>query len=196
MTGSEIEELRNRWDRDLLIVGVRALLGSGESPFPGLADGRRDLRGLTISEVVKNITISATDLSCSLTKGFGQFDCRLSQCSFRKGQLTTNLGYEVRDSDFSGASLADAVLRGRFEGCNFTRADLTSVKGEQVSFVRCKFIKAKFRKAVLTHCQFDTCDFADSTCGCGSFAFSRFVHSPLDSVDLGNTLMEKTVICM
>lgn len=110
------EELRFRWTPELSSLGLRSLQGNGNEPYPNLADGSRDLRGLTISQFIKNVTVSDANLSHSATKGFGQFGmCHVLRCSFREAMLTTNIGNNFQDCDFSIAQLRGVVPRGRFE---------------------------------------------------------------------------------
>ncbi len=197
MTASDLKakNVLNRWTPDSTILGNRSLMGSGGSPFPILANGYRDLRGLTISEIVKNITISDTDLSSCVTEGFGQFSmCRVHRCSFREAKFTTNLGSDFQECDFSSAKLTGAVLRGKFVNCCFDSTDLSSTLGNQVQFIGCKFIKSNLRKATLANSLFDGCVFSECRFGSGSLARSRFLHTPLESVEFGNTLMEKVNI--
>lgn len=197
MTVSDLkaENVLSRWTPDATTLGNRSLMGNGGSPFPVLANGYRDLRGLTISEIVKNITISDTDLSRCVTERFGQFSmCRVHRCSFHDASFTTNLGSEFQECDFTSAKLTGAVLRGKFVNCSFNSTDLSSVLGNQVQFIGCQFIKSNFRKATLANTLFDGCILSECRFGSGSLARSRFLHTPLESVDFGNTLMEKVIV--
>jgi len=188
------EELCSRWTPEISDLGLRSLQGSGDDPYPQLADGRHDLRGLTISQFVKNVKVSDADLSYCSTDGFGQFGmCHVLRCSFYEAKLTTNIGSDFQMCDFSVAHLRGVVLRGKFVECDFSSADLSSAMGNQVTFVGCTFIKTNFRKATLAHCLFDDCTFAACKFGSGSLASSRFVRSPMASIELGNTLMEKVI---
>jgi uncharacterized protein YjbI with pentapeptide repeats len=196
MDKSQLEFVRNRWTRESSDAGMRFLCGKGSPPFPALENGLDDLRGLTITHFIKNLTITQIDLSGARTEGFGQFGmCSVSTCRFERSTLTTNLGSSFEGADFSSATLSGAVLRGRFNACNFTSANLTSVMGDQVQFVACIFTNANFRKAMLTHCLFEDCHFVNSTFGSGSFSFSKFCRSAIDTGVLGNTLMENVVSC-
>jgi uncharacterized protein YjbI with pentapeptide repeats len=193
---SERQNIQNRWTPDLTILGNRALIGKGSPPFLNLADGRRDLRGLTISEIVKNVTVSDCDLSGCVAQRFGQFSfCHVLRCSFRQAKLKNNLDHNFQDCDFADAKLAGMVLRGKFVRCNFAAANLSSVMGTQIQFIDCTFIKTNFRKAILTHCLFEKCDFTESKFGSGSFGRSRFVECQIASDTLGSTIMDKVVIC-
>lgn len=194
MDKSEIKCLQERWDAQSTASGNAFLGGKGDPPFGSLEDGRVDLRGLAITQFVKNRTLESFDLSGVSLDGFGQFGmCSLIQCRFCHSQLPTNLGNNFTGCDFSSAKLAGAVLRGKFTDCDFASANLTSVMGDQVQFVRCSFTKTNFRKATLTHCSFEDCEFESCKFKSGSLAFSKFIRCSIPKGDLGNTLMEKVV---
>lgn len=196
MPASELktDDVLARWTPDATILGNRSLMGNGPSPFPLLADGYRDLRGLVISEIVKNITISDTDFGNCATHGFGQFNmCRVHRCRFRASELMTNLGSEFRECDFSDANLTGALLRGKFVNCCFNSTNLSSALGNQVQFVGCQFHKSNFRKAMLKNSLFEECTFSECRFGSGSLARSRFLETRLESIEFGNTLMEKVI---
>ena len=195
MTKSESKALRTRWSSVLLGAGIQSLTGKGLPPFGNLKDGRCDLRGLVISQFVKNATIRDVDLSHSVTEGFGQFGmCHVIRSCFREAKITSNLGYDFQECSFVDAKLSGVVLREKFVNCDFTSTNLSAGLGNQVQFVRCKFIKTNFKKTTLTHCVFEECEFAECDYGSGSLSFSKFINSPIESDSLGNTLMEKVVI--
>lgn len=194
MEASELKQLKIRWDSQMTPIGQAALLGRGASPFPKMVDGYIDLRGLVITEVIKSVAIRSVDLSGASLEGFGQFGrCSVEASRFCYATLPTNLGGSFKSCDFSSAKLTGAVLRGVFEDCDFTSANLSSVRGEQVRFVRCVFIKTNFSKAELTHCSFEDCRFETCKFRSGSLAFSKFIRSPIQEDALENTLMEKVV---
>ncbi len=195
MVGSDIEDFRSRWTSELLTAGVRSLHGKEESPFGNVTDRIRDLRGLLITQPVKSIQIDDADLTGCAVQGFGQFGyCHFARCSFCEAMLTTNLGDNFQDCDFTNANLSGGVIRGRFTDCDFTATNLSSTMGTEIKFVRCKFVKTNFRKATLTHCSFEECLFLENKCRNGSLAYSKFLRSPIDPATLGNTLMEKVVV--
>ena len=196
MEDLQLESVRNRWTAESSNAGMRMLCGQGSPPFPTLDSGLDDLRGLTITQFIKNVKIRQFDLSGARTEGFGQFGlCSVSLCSFEGSALTTNIGSVFEECDFTSATLSGAVLRGRFSACNFTSAKMTSVMGDQVQFVGCMFTNTNFRKALLTDCLFEDCHFGGCKFGSGSFSFSKFCRSAIDPDTLGNTLMEKVVSC-
>ncbi len=195
MNKSERGKLARRWTTQQSNAGLAFLLGKGAPPFQRLDDGQNDLRGLPITQVIRNATISDMDLSGATLEGFGQFGmCRVEHCCFRNSQLTTNLGHLFQACDFTSAKLTGAVLWGQFCDCDFSSANLSSASGNQTKFIRCVFSRTNFRKAHLLHCAFEDCTFEHCTFGSGSLAFSKFERSPLDLDGLGNTLIEKVTM--
>ena len=87
-----------------------------------------------------------------------------------------------------------AVLRGEFIDCDFTKANLAGAKGSEVRFVRCVFVQTNFQRAHLLHSTFEDCLFQDCKYKNGSFWFSKFIRSPINHEDLGNTIMDKNVV--
>ncbi|PQO46695.1 pentapeptide repeat-containing protein [Blastopirellula marina] len=194
MDKSQLGALQNRWTPHDSEAAIHWLLGKGAAPFTRLADGREDLRGLTITQFIKNVSLKNIDFSGAATVGFGQFGmCMIAGCRFSNATLTTNLGHRFQDCDFTAAKMSGAVMRGEFADCNFSSANLTGVRGGQVQFVRCVFSQANLRKATLTHCSFTECEFEGCKFGSGSLSYSKFVSSPIEPESLGNTLLEKVV---
>lgn len=194
MNDAQLANLKSRWNTESSRIGMHFLSGSQAPPFPNLPNGLIDLRGIAISEVIKNATFCKVDFSGSSIVGFGQFAfCRMRYCCFSKSELTTNLGSLFEDCDFTGSNLAGAILRGKFIDCDFNSAILTSARGGSVEFNRCVFKKTNFRKAELTHCLFQECQFEECKFGSGSLSYSKFVRSTLNLQTLGNTLLEKVV---
>jgi len=195
MSKTRLEALRTRWTPELSSAAIRWLSGKGEPPFPDLADGRRDLRGLTLNQVVKDATLRDVDLSGAVTKGFGQLNmCFVFNSSFRDARLDTNLRKHFQGCDFTRANLSTVTMWGAFVDCDFTSASLSSASANEGRFIRCRFHKTNLRKAHLLHCTFEDCEFVECRFGSGSLSFSKFIRSPIVSTDLGDTMMEKVVV--
>ncbi|MFN0020369.1 MAG: pentapeptide repeat-containing protein [Pirellulaceae bacterium] len=185
------EAIERRWTDTLASIGNSFLNGGKSQPFPKNESGFIDLRGLTICQFIKNAKLYQLDLSSSRTAGFGQFGfCTVTETNFTKAILGTNLGNEFIKCCFNRSNLAGAVLRGRFDDCDFTAARLTSVMANGVVFTRCKFVGSGFRKATLLHCTFEDCEFDRCSFGNGSVAGSRFIRSPIAIENLAKTVTE------
>ncbi|UUZ52816.1 pentapeptide repeat-containing protein [Massilia sp. H-1] len=190
MDASEIKQLRARWTTHLAAEGEAALAGAGEPPFPQLADGFIDLRGLEIGQMIKNAKIQSVDLTGATLVRFGQFAmCNVENTRFPFASMETNIGASFKDCDFTSAKLLRALFRGSFVNCDFSKANLSSAKGSQVKFVNCVFHKTNFMKAMLLQCTFEDCRFEDCKFGRTSFGYSKFVRSPIPEDDLGDTLL-------
>lgn len=186
---------KSRWTAVQTSKGEAAITGDVESPFPILANGLTDLRGLVVKRIVKRSKVSLVDLSDAEFGGFAQFSaCEVQNTRFRHASLNTNLGNSFRSCDLSSAKLVRAVLRGEFTDCDFTKANLTGAMGSEVRFVRCVFVQTNFKKSTFLHATFEDCQFENCKYGSGSFAYSKFVRSPMEHENLGNTIMDKVSV--
>jgi uncharacterized protein YjbI with pentapeptide repeats len=182
-----------------MIDSVNKCLAKGTivSPFPSLENGRVDLRGMLLKSFVKRVRFEAVDFSYMHSDWTGRFDwCRFRNCSFRMAELTGRFGTDTAQCDFAQAVFDNdgtVVLGGRFVDCCLDGADMTTVSGDQVEFVRCTFRMSQMLAAQLIHSKFDHCDFANIVLGSGSLAYSRFIGCRIASALRGQTLMEGVV---
>lgn len=189
------EKAKSRWTAELVSMGETAITGDVESPFSITDDGLADLRGLVVKRILKHAKVNSVDLSGAEFVGFAQFiACEVQNTRLRSALLNTNLGRSFRSCDFSAAKLIRAVLRGEFTECDFTKANLAGAMGSEVRFIRCVFVQTNFNKSHLLHATFEDCRFQDCKYKNGSFAYSRFIRSPMEHENLGNTIMEKVVV--
>ncbi|NHZ33598.1 pentapeptide repeat-containing protein [Massilia sp. CCM 8692] len=150
MDKSEIEQLKKRWTTQQICQGEEALVGKSTFPFPVMDDGFVDLRGIAITQFIKNVTINSVDLSGAALERTGQFGmCKVEKVRFCFASLQTHLGKIFNSCDFTSANLSGAVLRGEFSKCDFSMANLTSAIGTEVRFVNCIFVKTNFRNRPL-----------------------------------------------
>ncbi len=189
-----LEEVAARWTQTSTAAG-NAFLGSSKSaPFGSTIEGLVDLRGLRISQFIKNATIRGIDLSGSSTEGFGQFGfCSVMDSRLVGSKIETNLGSKFIRCNFSHSDLSGAVLRGEFDEIDFTGTKLNSVSANQVTFRRCRFNGTSFRKANLLNCTFEDCSFESCNFGSGSIAGSKFIRSDLALAELKKTVIENVV---
>jgi fluoroquinolone resistance protein len=194
MNASEVKLFKQHWNAQNGLQGQSALTGLGLSPFPDMTDGYIDLRGLSISQFIRNVNTRRIDLSCSTLDGFGQFGmCNFEQARFRDASLQTNLGSSFTSCDFHSAKMSGVVLRGRFVDCDFSSANLSSAIANQVQFINCVFANANLTKANLLHCLFEDCIFDNCKFRRGSLAFSKLLRSTIPSESLMDTMMEGTI---
>ncbi len=195
MDTSDLGTLKSRWTEPQTTTGQAAISCDSASPFPPMADGFSDLRGLVVTTILKYAKVSSVDLSGATFEKFGQFAmCDVEKVRFRSALMETNLGRSFRECDFSSAKLLRAILRGAFVDCDFSMANLSSAKGTEVRFVRCVFVKTNFNKAHLLHCTFEDCRFEECKFHNGSLAYSKFIRSPIPNEDLGNTILDKVIV--
>jgi uncharacterized protein YjbI with pentapeptide repeats len=180
-------ELGSRWDPRLAAavnaaLGVNAGRKGGFAMVPDLPgvvgefDGRVDLRGLEVTEMLKGFHLVGWDFShCRFTM-FGQLSAynQLEDCRFTGARMTTNLRDRFRACDFSGATLTGAVFGRAFTECRFDRAGLSKILADQAVFERCSFRGTKAKGLQLTACRFIGCDFEGAHFSEGSLAGSTF----------------------
>ena len=183
--------LTERWS-DKIIVSVLAQLRSGKAPGPfgRTVSGLWDLRGFVIREILRNVSISAVDLTYCRTERGGQFlGCTLDNVDLSNATLKTNIDGTFSGCKFEASILGGALFRGRFVNCNFLKSKLKDAAGESVCFRQCCFDNADLRGAHLCTCTFDSCTWRDATFGDGSFYRSKFTGGQPN--DVGNTIMER-----
>jgi uncharacterized protein YjbI with pentapeptide repeats len=174
---SPSDSLNGRWSASVTdAVNGQLLRGlPNGSPFGLTPDGYADLRGLEIKVAVKQVNLRRVDFSGCCKSWAGQFGfCTLHDCLFSGSVLPTNFGSDFQRCKFTEAKLKGAVLRGRFEECDFSGADMRKVHFTGSRFVACRFEGARFAS--------------------GSFARSVFVSCDLKLEWLGNTVVEKVSI--
>src|SRR5262245_56338517 len=103
----EKRELKNRWTGESLgLVLKRLRSGQALDLFGRTADGKCDLRGFNIQEILRNVSIVDVDLShCSTERG-GQFlGCTLTNVDLSRSILKTNI-----DGAFSNCIFDESTL--------------------------------------------------------------------------------------
>lgn len=171
----EATALRDRWtpeqlERVLRAFGARTLF----TPFaPVTIDGAeyQDLRGFTIREPIREVTLDHVDFSHARIDWVGAFiGVTVNDCLFTGALLDQNLGGTFRRCGFDEANLSGARVFGgsAFSECTFVRANLRQTKG-LASFDRCDFSGADFKGTHFTDSEFRDCKWDDV----------RFKHSSL-----------------
>ena len=188
-------ELRDRWGTGDSEEVNRALEKGDaarlQSPF-GVVDARIDLRGLTVSVIIKHRRLSALDFSHSVWKLAGQFIfSELEDCRFDHAEVPANLDRKFVRCSFQKAKMSRRLFRGVLEECDFTGANLRDAAGSEVTFKRCSFRGANLLKAHFLRCHFEDCDFSGASFGLGSLAGSKLERCQLDRDALGDTLLER-----
>jgi fluoroquinolone resistance protein len=194
---SPSDSLNGRWSASVTdAVNGQLLRGlPNGSPFGLTPDGYADLRGLEIKVAVKQVNLRRVDFSGCCKSWAGQFGfCTLHDCLFSGSVLPTNFGSDFQRCKFTEAKLKGAVLRGRFEECDFSGADMASSLGDNLIFEKCSFAGANMRKVHFTGSRFVACRFEGARFASGSFARSVFVSCDLKLEWLGNTVVEKVSI--
>jgi uncharacterized protein YjbI with pentapeptide repeats len=187
-----IRELRGRWDEELTGLVLKRLR-SGESPdvFGHTAEGRWDLRGIVIREILRNATIIGVDLSRSSAERGGQFlGCTITDADLSHSTLKTNIDGVFTNCTFENSVLTGALFRGSFVGCSFLKTQLRDAAGESVTFKNCCFNDANLRNAHFCACRFESCTWIGTSFGDGSFYRSKFTGG--NPKDVGNTIMDST----
>jgi uncharacterized protein YjbI with pentapeptide repeats len=184
-------ELKNRWTDELIDSVLRQLRSSqSPDPFGRTENGLWDLRGFTIREGLRTISMKDIDLSYCKTEGGGQLlSCELSNVTLSHAMLETNLNGTFTACKFDGANLSRVRFRGRFIDCTFLKTKLKDAAAEAVSFVTCCFDGADLRGAHLCSCTFESCTWKDAAFGNGSFHRSKFTGN--HPCDLGNTIIDR-----
>jgi len=191
-------ELRSRWTNDSSTKANRALklgLMSNltenlpiESPLGQLVD----LRGIELTEIIKERTLEYIDFSSINTVAPGQFVfCKVRACLFNQGTLSTNLGDNFDRCRFIQCNLRRACIRGRFTECDFTNAVFSNALGNEVVFSKCIFKNCNFKGANLYNCTFENCTVRDCKFGKGSFAGSKFSGVDPHSINFEDTIVDR-----
>jgi fluoroquinolone resistance protein len=172
----ESTALRNRWTPELLEQAAQSFReGKVFTPFAPVTarDGHYlDLRGLTIANPLREVSLDRVDLSHSRFDIMGQFiDVTATNCLFAGASLETNLSGTYRACRFDDARMSGSTIFGgsSFSDCTFLRADLKKAKGGNVLFERCDFTAANLRGTRLSTSTFRDCIWTDA----------QFFHSSL-----------------
>lgn len=196
ISNPQARQLRSRWNAELTADVNRALVSRRLDCDDRIgwvewaARRYRDLRGISITERILDLTLDSIDLSCCTLDGAGQFDhTRFENCRFIDSKLTTNFGDIAVKCDFSGATFGNA-LRGEYTECRFEGAKFGKVTGREKLFTRCDFTNADWRQAVLLYSTFDHCVWKACVYGFGSFCWSKFIGTRPDENALGDTMMD------
>ena len=188
-------QMRQRWTGDDILRVNRLLCAgtiSGEDVGFVNTDGKQyiDLRGIQIRDVVREISLSHTDMSYCEKVGPGQFSlCRIEDCLFVGGQVGANISKLLIHCDFSHAEMKQARPYGEFRNCDFSHANFSGAMSA-AKFTRCTFDGANFKGAHFIRNLFDNCTFKDCVFGGGSFAYSTFIGAGLNGIDFGDMLMD------
>lgn len=186
--------LKGRWT-DALVESVLAELRAGATPEPfgSTEDGMRDLRGLQIRGILRNLRMSNIDFGFCRSERGGQFlGCNLTRVNFSGSSLKTNIDGTFVSCVFDRSNLAGCLFRGQFRDCSFRRATMKGAAGESVRFRECSFNDADLRGAHLCACTFEQCTWRSTLFGDGSLYRSKFLgDSPKE---LGNTLVDLSTL--
>lgn len=185
----KVSELRERWTPDLAdevnsLLGLNSNRKGGFQQISGLPsrlgrhEERIDIRGLEITVPLKGLHLDSWDFSYCSFRQFGQFSTynHVTNCKFMRTRLDTNVRDRFEGCDFTGANLRGAVLGEEFSDCTFEKANLSSVLGGSIRFTRCSFKEVKGRGIQMTRCIFTECDFEDADFSKGSLAGSIFTN--------------------
>jgi len=206
-----IEDLRARWD-EVDVVPINANLqnsGTAESPF-GHYEGLTDFRGFQLKAHLKLSTIAMSgkkpipqavvpvtknlDFSFSIFARGGFSDVVAEDCKFDSVEIGSNWRRCFRRCTFKGAKLSRNYFAGRFEDCDFLKAELNSSSaGAADAFVRCNFTKANLKSANWIQVRFENCIFDGAKFGRASISGSRFVGTAPTGEQLSDTLVTKVV---
>lgn len=191
MSNDQRIDFRRRWSPDSSAKALNYLRLGNRPPFDTLEDGRADLRGFCISEILRHVSIDHVDLSESFAERFGQFiGCIITDSRFRFTRYATNLSSRFHRCDFSHSDLSGSHLIGDFDCVEFSESKMKSIIANQVRFRKCRFFKTNLRKAELYNCTFEDCTFEDCSFGSGSIGGSKFVRTHLALKDLSKTVVD------
>ncbi len=175
MTNPSATTWTRRWTPDRL-AGLRAQLSTQSrivarphtlvTEWPESEEGRLDLRGLPSGREglqFRYITLSRVDFSRARGR-LMFFESELSDCLFDSatlsGQPRFNRGFER--CSFRGAALGGLAIGTRVVDCDFTGADLHTVRSlPNTRFERCTFDGAELRGAEFADTTFVDCTFVD-----------------------------------
>lgn len=206
-----IAELRARWTLESIEKCCFALekTGTAASPF-GHYEGLEDFRGFSLSVGLDTTTvalagkrpiprgdvppISNLDFSFANFKRGGFEDVVAENCKFDGVVDCANWRRVYRCCSFIGTKMARNYFTGRFEDCDFSKAELNSSSaGATDSFVRCNFTKANFRSANWVQVRFENCTFDGAKFDRASVSGSRFIGAAPSEEQLKDTLIAKVV---
>lgn len=103
----------------------------------------------------------------------------LSKSTFRGTQmeaLVLTMQTNCAGCDFTGATLMDADLDGRFSECNFSAATLKRAKMSGSSFARCNFSNTDLSAAEFFRCDLRGADLAQADLSGATFDYSSYDH--------------------
>lgn len=188
--------LRMRWSdeaRGRAIALLQEASGQIEGVERVLVDGREyaDLRGLSVSEPIRRVTLRHVELSCSETVEFGMMDyVAAEECRFVAAKWGTSIGSSFVECTFELARLRGTILRGSFRGCSFESADLSRARGSQVRFVECSFRRADLELADFDHCDFDSCNLDGTSFRRASVSGCRFTATDASKADFTDAVLD------
>lgn len=184
--------IHDRWnEQDRL--DLRRLLSNSDgckSPFGVTDEGLCDFRGVCVNESLHSITVENVDFTNGHL-GSGQFMGLFRRCKFVEFASDGNLGENFEDCVFHKARLNNSVFYGKFINCDFSRANLTGVRGRHIKFEGCTFEDVNLRKASFYDSHFVSCKLANCTIRSGSLAGSKFDDCKVNNFDLSKTVMER-----
>ena len=167
-------------------------LEKAELPGAAAHGGRKDLRGLVVSVIVRRRRLESIDFSFSIWKLPAQFIfSEVRDSLFDQAEVGASLDHAFCRCSFKKAKLARVVLRGVFESCDFAGANLRDAGASDVRFAGCSFAGANLTRAHFLRCSFVDCDFSHAYFGEGSLAGSTIEGSVVDKESLRSTLLER-----
>jgi uncharacterized protein YjbI with pentapeptide repeats len=176
--GVEAAALRDRWTPEQRErVGQAFRERTVYTPFTPLTAGDveyQDLRGFTIRDPIRDMTLDHVDLSHARFEWVGAFlGITAIDCLFVGATLDQNLSGTYRRCRFDAAKMGGATIFGgsTFSECTFVRTNMQATKGTALSFDHCDFSGANFKSTRLSESAFRGCKWDDV----------RFTHSSLGS---------------
>ncbi len=186
-------EIQDRWnDVDTGNLRRRFLDESGcRSPFGVTEDGLCDFRGMRVDESLHQVVIENTDFGKAVV-GNGQFMAVFRHCSFDAFLCDGSFGNDFRECNFCNANLKNAVIYGKLHDCDFSKANLSGVRGGNVRFEGCNFVETKLWRTSFFDCKFRCCRFVNCSIHSGSLAGTSFEDCEFENFDLGNAIRTRT----
>ena len=189
----EVSGLVERWQTVPSFRVRDVFVGPDEPPFGRTGEGLLDLRGVPIEGAVHMVEAVGVDFAHSQMGTTGQLGggFRASRCRFDRCKYQSALDGVFEHCRFLASNLADSTVREVFVSCDLTEANMSRVRGSQVTFRSCTFISTNFVKACLYDCRFIDCRFQDAKFGRGSFAGSVFTDCEFVGIDWKDTILDR-----